>query len=127
MLLGEGKQAHNNQSHYDTAGYEVLHHGCHSTVVGRPNLAERKRLGSCLCAFRNLRDGGAAAAGGGLYRAPGRASREHVGDAGIAFGVLWTTLVTALQLGRRRRLIVAVSSFVSPIAVAKLALAYRDE
>jgi hypothetical protein len=29
LLVGEGKQAH-NQSRYDTPGYEVLHHGCHS-------------------------------------------------------------------------------------------------
>jgi hypothetical protein len=31
MLLVEGKQAHDNQSRYDTLGYEVLHHGCHSS------------------------------------------------------------------------------------------------
>jgi hypothetical protein len=30
LLVGEGKQAHDNQSRYDTPGYEVLHHGCHS-------------------------------------------------------------------------------------------------
>jgi hypothetical protein len=34
VLLGEGKQAHQNQSRQDTSGYDVLHHGCHST--GRP-------------------------------------------------------------------------------------------
>ena len=31
VLLGEGKQAHQNQSRQDTSGYDVLHHGCHST------------------------------------------------------------------------------------------------
>ncbi|MBV9558959.1 MAG: hypothetical protein JOY90_00620 [Bradyrhizobium sp.] len=30
MSLGEGKQAHDNQSHQDTSGYDVLHHGRHS-------------------------------------------------------------------------------------------------
>ena len=31
MFLVEGKIAHENYSHYDTSGYSVLHHGCHST------------------------------------------------------------------------------------------------
>ena len=31
VLLGEGKQAHQNQGRQDTSGYHVLHHGCHST------------------------------------------------------------------------------------------------
>ena len=31
MFLGVGKQAHENQSHYDTSGHEVLDHVCHST------------------------------------------------------------------------------------------------
>ena len=30
VLLGVGKQAHENQSRYHTSGYDVLHHGCHS-------------------------------------------------------------------------------------------------
>jgi len=30
ILMVEGKQAHDNQNHYDTSRYEVLHHGCHS-------------------------------------------------------------------------------------------------
>jgi hypothetical protein len=33
VLLGVGKQNHENQSCYDTSGYDVLHHGCHSAVV----------------------------------------------------------------------------------------------
>jgi len=28
VLLGVGKQAHENQSRYHTSGYDVLHHGC---------------------------------------------------------------------------------------------------
>jgi hypothetical protein len=31
MFLGEGKQAHDHQSRQDKSGYEVLHHGYHST------------------------------------------------------------------------------------------------
>ena len=31
MFLGEGKQAHDHQSHQDKSGYEVMHHGYHST------------------------------------------------------------------------------------------------
>lgn len=31
VLLGEGKHAEENQSRQDTSGYDVLHHGCHST------------------------------------------------------------------------------------------------
>jgi hypothetical protein len=31
VLLDEGKQAHENQCRQDTSGYDVLHHGCHST------------------------------------------------------------------------------------------------
>jgi hypothetical protein len=30
MFLGVGKHTHENQSRYDTSGYDVLHHGCHS-------------------------------------------------------------------------------------------------
>ena len=33
MLLGVGKPDQENQSHHDTSGYDVLHHGCHSTGV----------------------------------------------------------------------------------------------
>jgi hypothetical protein len=31
MLLGIRKHTHDNQSHYDESGYDVLQHGCHST------------------------------------------------------------------------------------------------
>jgi hypothetical protein len=30
MFLGVGKQAHDDQSHHDQSGYQVLRHGCHS-------------------------------------------------------------------------------------------------
>jgi hypothetical protein len=33
VLLGVGKQDHENQSRYDTSGYDVLRHGRHSAVV----------------------------------------------------------------------------------------------
>jgi hypothetical protein len=33
MFLGEGKQAHDHQGHQDESGYEVLHHGYHSTEL----------------------------------------------------------------------------------------------
>jgi hypothetical protein len=33
VLLGVGKQDHENQSRYDTSGYDVLRHGRHSVVV----------------------------------------------------------------------------------------------
>jgi hypothetical protein len=33
MLLGVGKHAHENQSHQDQSGYEVLRHGCHSGLT----------------------------------------------------------------------------------------------
>jgi hypothetical protein len=32
VLLSVGQQGHDNQSHYDASGYEVLHHACHSTA-----------------------------------------------------------------------------------------------
>jgi hypothetical protein len=35
MFLGISKHAHDNQSHYDQSGYEVLKHGCHSTGLAR--------------------------------------------------------------------------------------------
>jgi hypothetical protein len=35
MFLGISKHAHDNQSHYDKSGYEVLQHGCHSTRFAR--------------------------------------------------------------------------------------------
>jgi hypothetical protein len=35
MLLGIGKHAHDNQSHYDKSGYDVLQHGCHSMGLAR--------------------------------------------------------------------------------------------
>jgi hypothetical protein len=35
MFLGISKHAHDNQSHYDKSGYEVLQHGCHSTELAR--------------------------------------------------------------------------------------------
>jgi hypothetical protein len=31
VLLGVGKQEHENQSREDTSGYDVPYHGCHST------------------------------------------------------------------------------------------------
>jgi hypothetical protein len=34
VLLGVGKQEHENQGRYDTSGYDVLRHGRHSVVVG---------------------------------------------------------------------------------------------
>ena len=37
MLLVVGKPAHENQSHHDTSGYDVLHHGCDSTGA-RPKM-----------------------------------------------------------------------------------------
>ena len=33
VLLGVGKQDHENQSRQDTSGYDVPNHGCHSSVV----------------------------------------------------------------------------------------------
>jgi hypothetical protein len=33
VLLGVGKQEHENQSRYDTSGYDVLRHGRRSVVV----------------------------------------------------------------------------------------------
>ncbi len=30
VLLGVGKQEHENQSNQDTSGYNLLHHGCYS-------------------------------------------------------------------------------------------------
>jgi hypothetical protein len=33
VLLAVGKQEHENQSGYDTSGYDVLHHGCDSGMV----------------------------------------------------------------------------------------------
>ena len=33
MFLGIGKQAHENQSRYDTSGYDVLRHGRRSVMV----------------------------------------------------------------------------------------------
>jgi hypothetical protein len=31
MFLGVGKHDYDNQNYYDTSGYDILHHGCHST------------------------------------------------------------------------------------------------
>jgi len=33
MFLGEGKHAHNHQSHQDESGYDVLHLGYHRTAL----------------------------------------------------------------------------------------------
>jgi hypothetical protein len=33
VRLGVGKHEHENQSRYDTSGYDVLRHGCHFVVV----------------------------------------------------------------------------------------------
>jgi hypothetical protein len=41
MLLGVGKHAHENQSCQNTSGYEILHHGCHSTGLAHCALADR--------------------------------------------------------------------------------------
>jgi hypothetical protein len=35
VLLSVGQQGHDNQSHYDASGYEVLHHACHSTGLAQ--------------------------------------------------------------------------------------------
>jgi hypothetical protein len=48
-------------------------------IVARLQLP--RRLCGLLHSLGNLRDGGAAAAGGGLYAAPGLASGNHAGDA----------------------------------------------
>jgi hypothetical protein len=37
MFLGEGKQAQDHQSRQDKSGYEVLHHGYHSTGLAVTN------------------------------------------------------------------------------------------
>jgi hypothetical protein len=37
-LLGEANRGHDNQSHYDASGYDVLCHGCHSRKTARPRL-----------------------------------------------------------------------------------------
>ena len=52
-----------------------------------------------LCSLGDLRDGGAAAAGSGLYRAPGLPARNHACDAVIALGIFWAALVAAFSFG----------------------------
>ena len=42
MFLGISKHAHDNQSHYDKSGYEILHHGCDSTGLARYRAAKDK-------------------------------------------------------------------------------------
>ena len=41
MFLGEGKQAHDHQSRQDKSGYEVLHHGYHSTGLAHYVVGDR--------------------------------------------------------------------------------------
>jgi len=41
MFLGVGKQAHDNQNRYDTSGYDVLHHCCHSTGLAHYVVGDR--------------------------------------------------------------------------------------
>src|SRR5258706_9979946 len=43
VLLGEGKQAHHHQSRQDKSGYEVLHHGYHSTGLAHYVAGDRSR------------------------------------------------------------------------------------
>jgi hypothetical protein len=33
MFLGEGKHAHDHQSHQDKSGYDVVRHGCYSRAL----------------------------------------------------------------------------------------------
>jgi hypothetical protein len=41
MFLGISKHAHDNQSHYDKSGYDVLQHGCRSTGLARDEVGFR--------------------------------------------------------------------------------------
>jgi hypothetical protein len=41
MFLGVGKQAHDHQSRQDKSGYEVLHHGYHSTGLAHYLVGDR--------------------------------------------------------------------------------------
>ena len=41
MFLGVSKHAHDNDSHYDKSGDEVLHHGCHSTGLAHYEVGDR--------------------------------------------------------------------------------------
>src|SRR5258706_15929856 len=41
VFLGEGKQAHDHQSRQDKSGYEVLHHGYHSTGLAHYVVGDR--------------------------------------------------------------------------------------
>ena len=52
-----------------------------------------------LCSLGDLGNGGAAAAGSGLYRVPGLPGSNHPCDCLVTLGILWTALVAALSLG----------------------------
>jgi len=59
MSLGEGNQAHDHQSRQDKSGYEVLHHGYHSTglahyVSRRPS--RPKMMNTAGAAVNGLQD-----------------------------------------------------------------------
>jgi len=41
MFLGEGEQSHDHQSRQDESGYEVLHHGYHSTGLAHYVVGDR--------------------------------------------------------------------------------------
>ena len=41
MFLGVSHHAHDNESHYDKSGYEVLHHGCNSTGLAHYEVDDR--------------------------------------------------------------------------------------
>jgi|SRR6476646_8389504 hypothetical protein len=41
MFLSGGKQDHDNQSHYGASGYDVLHHGYHSTGLAHYVVGDR--------------------------------------------------------------------------------------
>ena len=41
MFLGISKYAHENQSHDDKSGYDILHHDCHSTWLARYEVSDR--------------------------------------------------------------------------------------
>src|SRR5437879_4945692 len=78
MFLGEGKQAHDDQSRQDKSGYEVLRHGYHSTglvhyVVGDRAAKDdehrgRSRQRAARPTTRNEADYLPALQGGGQWR-----------------------------------------------------------
>jgi hypothetical protein len=41
MFLGISKHAHDNKSHYDKSGDDVLQHGCHSMGLARCDVGFR--------------------------------------------------------------------------------------